>query len=864
MSESQPRQLPERPSLDFYKHEAKSLLKAGCAGEVDAKQRLSSDGGAAQACYALHDAQRAIAREHGFKNWTEFKERILAAQPAAHGLTLRVVDRNDETPLPGATVLVEGPGFKSSHLTDAQGSVLLPLPSPLPYYFSVRVRQEGRVPRLISWNLAQPDFRLPETFTLETERARPIGGIVRNQEGEPVEGAKVVLIIRPSSGGGIAVQIFDDIWEREAVTDREGKWRFAEAPSTLRHLSVALDHPDYLREQVHPLPSISHFYRQNAPLTLKRGRSYEGTVVDAQGRPLSGVEVVYGEAAASSTTFPTAITDAQGGFRFPALPVSDGSGHFLTFTAKDHAPELLELAEARNPLAIVLPAGHPLRIRLRDGLGEPIVDARLVPENWRGHRSLRLDWRSDADGEFHWQHAPEEAIRYFVLHPEFQVLTVDLQPQAAPIELRLLKRTTVEGRVLDARTSLPLPAFTVVPGRYFPEWHPLWSGWHLRGALPGVEGHYRYRFESPAVMGSHDGGAETPGFHRLRIEAEGYAPAVSRPIANEEEGLALDFHLEPSPDIQGKVLSPQGNPVSGAQLIVAGPGNPLVIRNGEFTEIRDQWVRETGADGGYRLPPQEENFPVVAVHPDAGYCVTSVEAVKAHPELRLLPWGTLRLKTSNPAGVQSPFYLGSSRKELRPAEQPRVRFESSPQVGEGRIVFDHLQAGPLRIGSFYQSVDEGPVVEIIGGGEIEVDMAKGGGSVIGRITFPLGAVPPRRLQAPCTLAPQVPDPSPPGLERAEKMHWFREWLKTPEGSVYRAQSRPFSFQLLEDGSFRVDNVPPGPYLLTAVFPSRAGSAGAGMEAHVARREVVLEPGQACLDLGVLEALPVTLRTMAPP
>lgn len=79
------RTLPERPSLDQYKRQAKELLKACRNGDAEARERLrarlprlaaASDSEAAR--IALADAQRVIALEHGFPSWAKFKRRIEA------------------------------------------------------------------------------------------------------------------------------------------------------------------------------------------------------------------------------------------------------------------------------------------------------------------------------------------------------------------------------------------------------------------------------------------------------------------------------------------------------------------------------------------------------------------------------------------------------------------------------------------------------------------------------------------------------------------------------------------------------------------------------------------------------------------
>ena len=78
--------LPERPSLEQLKKQAKSLLHAAQANDAAAIQRfamlpsfakMSSAERAAQT-YALHDAQSVIAREHGFASWNALREEVEA------------------------------------------------------------------------------------------------------------------------------------------------------------------------------------------------------------------------------------------------------------------------------------------------------------------------------------------------------------------------------------------------------------------------------------------------------------------------------------------------------------------------------------------------------------------------------------------------------------------------------------------------------------------------------------------------------------------------------------------------------------------------------------------------------------------
>lgn len=80
-----PKPLPARPSLEQYKKQAKELLKAYRAADVETIRRVKrnhprfdklSEPGFDVTKFALADAQLVIAREHGFESWPKFVQRI--------------------------------------------------------------------------------------------------------------------------------------------------------------------------------------------------------------------------------------------------------------------------------------------------------------------------------------------------------------------------------------------------------------------------------------------------------------------------------------------------------------------------------------------------------------------------------------------------------------------------------------------------------------------------------------------------------------------------------------------------------------------------------------------------------------------
>jgi hypothetical protein len=766
----------------------------------------------------------------------------------------------DGSPLAGALAKAEGPNISADVTTGTDGLAAISLLTARPQYLSVRVRKDGFVPKLITWSLDQPSFNLPSDFTLKMEKAQTIGGVVKNDEGQPVAGANVVLIIRGSSMGGMAQQVFNDIWERRVTTDKDGKWHFDESPSDLRSLQVTLEHPDYIsNERIDSRPSDDDFKQQKALLVAHKSVPVEGTVTDDKGKPVAGVDVVFGEAGSGSNTSPNTKTNAVGHFRFGGLSITRRFmlPPILTFTSAKYAPEMVELkpsAGSQN-LDVQLKPGKRLRLRLTDQQGHPIKDVTLAADHWRGHRPFGgIRFQSDNDGLITWEHAPNDPITYAMLTDSFQNQDLTLQPQDEVQSIQLKRQTIVSGRVIDATTKQPITTYDLIFGTYFPPEHPGRSGW-ARGAALHIQGDsYRYVFSDPAQMNSSDGIAPgTEGFHRIRIEAGGYEPGVSRPIANDEESVSIDFQLTPAPVIHGVVTAGDGTPVKDAQVVVAGPGNPLQIINGVCRSKWDQLTVNTNAQGEYDLPPQEEDYPIAIIQPDAGYFTTTYRALKTSPNVKLLPWGSLALATTAQTGANPPYYVRYLHEDETFYQKERIHFEvyQPSEFQNGAVIYKQLVAGPIKIGKFMQDINEGQVVQIEFGKTTQVDLRTGKNAVIGKIAMPRGASTDYPL-AILGLRPVLPDPPyPSNLAPDQRQRWIQTWITTREGKAYQAKSAEIPFTLDGGGNFRIDDVSPGSYRLVAIF-LRSLPTGSHAKADVLgvlQREFELTNAAGDYDLG---------------
>ena len=110
------RALPQNPSLEHLKYQAKDLLKARAAREPAAAQRIrefhprwtkASDEAIFAADFRLSDAQLAIAREYGFASWARLKRRVEKPKRSDQ-VSLRHDERIEDPVFRRAVELIDG------------------------------------------------------------------------------------------------------------------------------------------------------------------------------------------------------------------------------------------------------------------------------------------------------------------------------------------------------------------------------------------------------------------------------------------------------------------------------------------------------------------------------------------------------------------------------------------------------------------------------------------------------------------------------------------------------------------------------------------------------------------------------------
>ncbi len=460
-------------------------------------------------------------------------------------------------------------------------------------------------------------------------------------------------------------------------------------------------------------------------VVLSPGVAIEGQVVDAEGRPLSGVEIRTAES--SRVPMPAAFRLMMAADQPPAA-ISGGDGRF---TVRDRrAGERLDLiADAPGYMAttvpgVVAPSEEPVRVVLKqasrvsgrvvDSTGDPIEGAgvRALPEGLGGSGGRR-------PGNFH-RAASDAGGRFELLDVEPGTVTMAAQAEGyqetrlsglvAPaggelrdVELVLRPGATVRGVVLDAGGEPVAGAqvrISATGGSGRPEGFTLADG-DGRFELAGVGLGRR------TVTASSEDGRE-----------------VSKSLEVEAGTQSVELRLAGGVEVSGRVVDAAGLGVAGA-VVSLEPASPTVVWYGASSEA----VSSAGGAftlagvpaGNYRLQAARKGFARTAGEEPIEVASSPIAGL----EIRL-----------DPGTALSGRILGLELDDLAQVEVRAGRTTGEVDF-EGAYRIEHVAPGEVTVlagipGSGRQ-ITERVTVEP-GAGEVVLDLEFGSGYVLtGRV-----------------------------------------------------------------------------------------------------------------------------------
>jgi peroxiredoxin len=562
------------------------------------------------------------------------------AQSRDGQMRLRVVDAQTDQPLAGVKVRAwAGSGL----VTDESGNCSFPLPLPGAerFFYRIALSRQGYVAKYITWSQSQNDkvLDIPAQYTARMDEGATIGGIVKNENGEPVPGARVIFSGPPPPA--------NDQREQTAVapnyhlerTDANGRWQNSEAPKHFRDLTFRVIHPDYV-------PSVfaceggdaddpgvvqwpeSNFLSGTAVMLLTHGIELSGVVLDSTGKPAPETTITRNHEWRNPAA--ALATGDDGRFKITNLRPGD---LILTFQARGLAAQTrqLTLSNGMPELKIEMKPGNLFQGKVVDETGKPIAGA-LAQMDRQDLGPLEYDWSAVADeqGHFLWDSAPDGGHPYYFSASGYHAraepgLVADGRDKI--ISLRRADdgdKTIIDGQVTDAESKAPIAKFSV----YLKEFKGDTVA-HAQKSVSGTDGKYRVAVD-PASIGC-----------MIEIAAPGYAPQVSDRRSSRDGDQRQDFALEKGQGMAGTVYLPDGKPAAGAEVAVCGGEEGALLGRGRFEDRFQSTIVATDDNGEFVLPQIAGAKAICAVH-QMGFGEANIAGVKGPFRITLAAWGIVK------------------------------------------------------------------------------------------------------------------------------------------------------------------------------------------------------------------------------
>jgi hypothetical protein len=633
---------------------------------------------------------------------------LISAGSFAYGvdLTVNVTEVETGTPISAAVVSVTTLGTEKSvsleGKSDSSGNWHLSIETN-GAVFRLEVKKSGWCPLRLEIPAQSTALSGPISFAMK--RAGTVGGTIQDETGKPVAGAQISINF-PQKLTGAHIPL-DELY---ATSDAQGKWESDFVPTGTELLRITVTHPAYSWDGSQP--SREELTGKSAVSRVQSVLALTGRVVGPDGHPVAGASVMRGDQygirgrqSGNETT-----TDSDGEFRFP--PQTAGTIQVAAF-APGFGPVIKEAEVGRGAASVELrlTEPHPLRLRVTDLDGREITDATILVAQWGVLRYPPWEFHDDGGGRFSFGNAPSDKMEVDITAPgRMSLILYSVTPGETENIVELGPSLRLHGNVVDAATKRPVEKFTVTAGwprEVFRNFVMTNQGAEFGMGRRGRDfngGTYDWMFTQPMVVGS-----QKPYDFILKVEADGYTPALSRVFGATEKDAAFDFELKAASFLQAVVLLPDGSPASGAVVQALTSADNLNVRR---PGMNNSPALSTDAGGRFQLPQPAES-EVVLVTNAVGFGAVTFEQLRESPRIKLRPWGRIEgnLKIGTDAGanrevaVGFPNLGGIAFKEPNPEKQLLIRVlqntvfvsRQAPTDGAGHFIFEGLPPGQVSL-----------------------------------------------------------------------------------------------------------------------------------------------------------------------
>lgn len=434
---------------------------------------------------------------------TEKKTNLPLADVA---LQIRFADRKD---------LIEAP-------TDNNGQYLLVVPGESFNRFQIKASREGYATmRIIRQSSGQSALLfMPDVISFEMSGAIEISGIVKNEQLEPIEGAEIRVYVDFSYNPEMPLVDTGG----EFKTDANGVWKCSSFPEDSCQASIMITHPDYVSQDTYRPAIVEQLKDFSYVTVLEKGVTVTGRVLDLQQKPLQATVGKGPDRRGNPAT-----CDPNGWFRFENVaPIAE------VFTAQcaGAAPQMQQVDIGPNmpPIVFSLEPAKTIRGRIVDINDTPVENVYVRVSSWHGFALLNFETRTDANGFFRWNDAPDDEVLFNLSKPGYMSASNFAMTSQNDYVITLQPAFKISGTVTSSDPCRPVGIFKITQGYYRDSSAQI--SWQDYNASTFSDNRYELIITEPFEI-------------RLKAQAKGFMPAESPTLGPEQGTVTYDFVLEP-------------------------------------------------------------------------------------------------------------------------------------------------------------------------------------------------------------------------------------------------------------------------------------------------------------------------------
>jgi len=403
-------------------------------------------------------------------------------------------------------------------------------------------------------------------------------------------------------------------------------------------------------------------------------------------------------------------------------------------------------------------------------------------------------------------------------------------------ETRKPSNAILNAQVVDAETGESIPEFLTLAGvnRLVGlgwQWQPHTAQEFTNGELiwppPG-----KRSYQTQVLRIEADGyvSFQTPVLRRLSKEEVAVPAGATTGLdgklipnllqARPGEPTSLKIRLRRDKGVNGRVFSPTGEPVADAHVAIGMANDQIVhLRDGKINlpgpypggRKQPLWpkayrITKTRKDGRFTLPQEIQTAAVVVAHP-LGVAVVSYSKFHKSREITLQSWGRIdgQVLWGNKPGAGETVTLiahgGQPDKNFDPMFMVSA-FQEAVADKEGRFVFEFVPPGRAQI-SRNNSPPPSQHLDVLAGSSTKFVLGGRGRPVLGKLVG-RNSWDNMRIR----IAPNAPRPGAMGT-KYDPWPAYGAFLSSAAGKNYVKNE----IRVKNNGTFRIENVPPADYQL---------------------------------------------------